>query len=198
MSRRFQTTVSPNESKMSPLRTNDFPTDATELERLLNQSLERFLGPGTKLLAVAFPSAKQIEISASVGDLEAAITQLAKREAAKQGAIVEEVRLNFRQISPRALEAEAKVRARKMFFATTVRITGRLAINEQLTAAISDLNCSGEGAIGSMACGFLAPHLAKLNGRTFPLSTLFKDQTSLRDVRVGAGEKLSVTAELAA
>ena len=132
-------------------------SDAAELERLLNEKLDAILRRRHKAAAHRNACREgQIEISANVSELETAIAQLAKREAAEHGVTMEDVRLNFREAGPRALETEANVRARKMFLSTTIRITGRLEIDEQLTATISNLNCTGDGAIGSMACGFLA------------------------------------------
>ena len=133
-----------------------------------------------------------------MSDLEFAIAQLAKREAGKHGVTIESVGLNFRELGPRAIAAEATVPARKIFFATTVRVTGQLEIDEQLTATISNQNCAGEGAIGSVASGFLAPQLAKLNGQRFPLTALVGDKFALRDVHLAAGERLTVTAQFAA
>ncbi len=173
-------------------------SDAAELEGLLKQKTDAIFGADTKLLQVATLSRGQIEISANVSELETAIAQLAKREAAEHGVTVDDVRLNFREAGPRALETEANVRARKMFLSTTIRITGRLEIDDQLTAAISNLNCSGDGAIGSMACGFLAPQLAKLNGRTFPLASVDLGARTLRDVQLSAGERLTITADFSA
>jgi hypothetical protein len=183
---------------MLPNFSGTFPSDAADLERTLNESLERFFGVQTKVAKVTMTSPRQIEISASVSDLETVITQLARREASKQGVTVEEVRLNFREIDQRALEFGADVRAKKMFFAATVRIFGRISIKEQLVAVLSDLRCSGEGAIGSMACGFLAPQLAKLEGHGFPLTALSSGELSLRDVTLSAGERVAITAEFGA
>ena len=53
----------------------------------------------------------------------------------------------------------------------------------------------GAGWLGSLACGVLEPHLAKLNGRSFPLMALPLGEVRLRDVRLAASDKLSVTAE---
>lgn len=173
------------------------PTDAPELERMLNEKLVALFGIDKNLLTVARPSEGELEIAANVSDLNHAVTQLAQREAGKQGVAVEEVRLSFRELNRRSLDLEANVRAKKMFFTTTVRITGRLSIDPEFTATISNLNCAGEGAIGSMASGFLQPQLAKLNGRNFPFATLNLSGQTLRDIRVGAGDRLTVTAELA-
>lgn len=136
-----------------------------------------------------------VEVSISKAGVEKALAEVAKSEAGKQGVTVDDVRLNLRQVGPRALETEASFRARKMFFSTTVRITAKLEIDEQLNAQVSNLNCAGDGAIGSLACGFLAPHLAKVDERTFPLMTLSMGEVRLRDVHLSVGERLIVTAE---
>ncbi len=93
------------------------------------------------------------------------------------------------------MEAEAKVRARKMFFATTIELKAKLAVDDDLNATVSGLKCTGDGAIGSLACGFLAPHLQKLEGRSFPLMALSLGEVRLRDVRLSAGDQLTVSAE---
>ncbi|MDQ2919092.1 MAG: hypothetical protein M3R10_04360 [Verrucomicrobiota bacterium] len=182
---------------MLPSTSGKFPTDPIDLERSLNETLARLLGVEKKIVTVTKPTPQELEISASISDLEMAITQIAKREASNQGVTVQEVRLNFRQLGLRALELEVNVRAQKMVFATTIRITGRLEINEQLTASISGLNCAGEGAIGSMACAFLSPQLAKVNGQSFSLTTLAGSEISLRDVRFSAGDRVAATAVFA-
>ncbi|HEV3409274.1 MAG TPA: hypothetical protein VG095_03210 [Chthoniobacterales bacterium] len=139
-----------------------------------------------------------VEVSTTVADVERAVVEIAKREAGKQGVTIEDVRLDLRQAGPRAVESVASFRARKMFFSTTVRITGRLEIDEQLNARLSNLNCEGEGAIGSLACGFLGPHLQTVNGRTFPLMTFSLGEVHLRDVQLSVGNRLTVRAEFGA
>ena len=140
----------------------------------------------------------RVEVSTTAADVERAIGELARREAARHGVNIEDVRLELRQAGARAVEAEVSLRARKMFFATTVRLNGRLEIDEQLNARLSNLNCAGEGAIGSVACGFLRPHLDKLDGRTIPLMTLSLGAVRLRDVQVSVGNRLTVQAEFGA
>jgi hypothetical protein len=136
----------------------------------------------------------KVEISIAKANLEAAIAELAKREAAKHGVTVEDVRLTLRQLGSREVEAEASVRARKLFFATTIVLNAKLMVDDELNATVSGLKCSGEGAIGSMACGFLAPHLEKLEGRSFPLMALSLGEVRLRDARLSVGDTLNVSA----
>jgi hypothetical protein len=137
----------------------------------------------------------RIEVSASTSDLETLIAEVAKAEAARHGVGIDSVHLALRSNSPRSLGAEVRLRAKKLFLSTSLRITGQLDLDEKLNARLSGLDCTGEGAIASVACGVLKPHLANLDGREFPLMSLPLGEVRLRDVRIASGEKLSITAE---
>ena len=82
-----------------------------------------------------------------------------------------------------------------MFLSTSLRITGQVDLDEELNARISGLDCTGEGAMGGIACGVLKPHLEKIDGRQFSLMSLPLGEVRLRDVQIAAGDKLSITAE---
>ncbi len=150
------------------------------------------------VLGVDGAAAGSVEFSTTTADLEAAIAEAAKREAGKQGVTIEEVRLTVREGGPRSVRAEASLRARKLFFTAVVRLAGNLSIDDALNAKLSELRCDGEGAIGSMACGFLSPHLQKLEGRSFALMALALGNIRLRDVRLSAADKISVRADFGA
>jgi hypothetical protein len=90
------------------------------------------------------------------------------------------------------------LRAKKLFLSTSLRITGQLDLDEELNARISGLDCTGDGAIASVACGVLKPHLQKLERREFPLMSLPMGEVRLRDVRIAVGDKLSITADFGA
>jgi hypothetical protein len=137
----------------------------------------------------------QIEVSASPADLEALIAEVAKAEAAKHGVAIDNVQLSLRSNTPRSLAAEVRLRAKKLFLSTSLRITGQIDLDEELNAKISSLDCTGDGAMGGIACGILKPHLEKINGRKFSLMSLPLGEVRLRDVRIAAGERLSVAAE---
>jgi len=137
----------------------------------------------------------RIEVSASASDLEALIAEVAKSEAGKHGVTIDGVQLSLRSNRPRSLAAEVRLRAKKLFLSASIRITGQVDLDETLFARISGLDCTGDGALASIACGVLKPHLQKLNGREFPLMSLPLGEIRLRDVQIAAGDKLSVTAE---
>ncbi|MDQ3118173.1 MAG: hypothetical protein M3Q89_01165 [Verrucomicrobiota bacterium] len=139
-----------------------------------------------------------IEITAEKETLESVVATLAKKEAGKQGVTIESARLTVRARGPRSVTAEVQLQARKLFFSTVVRIVADLDLDEQLNATLSGLACKGDGTIGALACGFLDPHLQNMNGRGFSLLALPLGEVRLRDVRLSAADKITVTAEFGA
>jgi hypothetical protein len=150
---------------------------------------------GNLLLLLHNAADGRIEISASPTDLEALIAEVAKTEAGKHGVTIDGVQLTLRAKSSRSLAAEVRLRAKKLFLSASIRITGQLDLDEELNARLSGLDCTGDGAIASVACGVLKPHLQKIDGRVFPLMSLPLGEIRLRDVQLAVVDKLSVTAE---
>jgi hypothetical protein len=136
----------------------------------------------------------KIDINISKRDLERVLITLARDEARKRGVTIENVDLVLESRGPRALSATVDLRARKSFFSATIKIAGNLEIDEQLSAKLSNLSCKGEGAIGSLACGVLAPILERANNRSFSLMALPIGEVQLRDVQISAGDQISVQA----
>ena len=122
-------------------------------------------------------------------------TTRALAAAAVQGVTIENVRIALQTRDDRALEVVVQVRAKKLFLSAKVRLSGGVAIDEQLNARLSGLTCTGEGALGSLACGFLTPHLQRFDGREFSLLALPLGEVKLRNVRVAAGDELRVSAQ---
>ena len=137
----------------------------------------------------------EVQILADKAELEKTIAALASQEAGKQGVTIEDVSLKFHERGARSLSVEVQVKARKLFFSTVIRIAADLDLDDELNATISGLACKGDGAIGTLACGVLVPHLQKLDGRTFSLLALPLGDIRLRDVRIAAADTISVTAE---
>ncbi len=158
----------------------------------LNQAVDR---SGEVVLLLQKAANGTIEITTSKQDLEHALAMFAKQEAGRHGVTIDQVQLTFRQRSPRSVDAQVQLRGKKLFFSTVIRIAGSLDLDDELNAKISRLACNGDGAIGSLACGALAPHLQKLDGRTFALMALPLGEIRLRDVTLVAGETLKVSAE---
>ncbi len=150
---------------------------------------------GNLVLLLQSAAEGSIEVGTSVADLETLLRVEATKAAAKQGVTIEEVRINLQARSERVLDVEVQVRAKKMFLSATVRITGGLEIDDQLNARLRGLKCTGEGALGGLASGFIAPYLQRFDGRAFALTALPLGEIRLRDVRLAAGAELRVTAQ---
>ena len=150
---------------------------------------------GNVLLILQDAAEGRLELAVGLAHLEALVLTSTKMEAEKQGVTVESVRIELRSRSERALDVVAQVRAKKLFFNATVQISGSVAIDEQLNARLFALECAGEGTLGALACGFIAPRLQRFNGREFSLMALPLGEIKLRDIRIAADRELRVTAE---
>ncbi|MEO8438680.1 MAG: hypothetical protein ABI540_00505 [Spartobacteria bacterium] len=150
---------------------------------------------GNVLLLVQDAAEGNVELAVALADLEALVLAGAKAEAAKHGVTVESVRIELSSRSDQALDAIVHVRAKKLFLTASVQIRGSVAIDEQLNARLSGLKCDGEGTLGTLASGFIAPQLARFDGREFSLPALPLGEIKLRDVRIAAGRELRVTAK---
>jgi hypothetical protein len=133
------------------------------------------------------------------GDLERLVVEGAKTQAGRQGVIIEDVLLNLTSRDSHSLGLELRIQARKLFLRTSIRIVGQLNIDDELVARFSGVECSGEGGIGTIACGMLAPHLQKLQAREFPLLAFsLGGEMRLRDINLIADDGIKITAEFGA
>jgi hypothetical protein len=149
---------------------------------------------GNVLLLLQDAAEGNVEIAIAVADLEALVLAGAKAAAARQGVTVEDVRIELRARTERTLEVLVQVRAKKLFLSATVRISGRAEIDAQLKARLSGLECAGDGTLGTLACGFIAPHLQRLDNREFPLMALPFGEVKMRNLRIAVGTELRVSA----
>lgn len=149
---------------------------------------------GNVLLLLQDAAEGKVEVAVALADLEALVLAGAQVAAAKHGVTVEEVRIELQARSERALDVVVQVRAKKLFLSAAMRISGSVATDEQLQARFSGWECVGDGTLGTLACGFITPQLARLNGREFSLLALPLGEVKLREVRIAAGRELRVTA----
>jgi hypothetical protein len=149
---------------------------------------------GNVVLLLQDAAEGKLEVSVASADLEALLLAGAKAEAAKQGVTVERARIELRSRSARALDAVVHLQAKKLFLSASLRISGSVEVDQQLNARLTDLECSGNGTLGTLACGFIAPHLARFNGREFSLMALPLGDVKLRELRIEAGRELRLTA----
>ena len=150
---------------------------------------------GDVLLIVRRAREGHIVISAAQLDLENAIGKMASEQAGRKGVSVENVRLALRARGARSLAADITLQARKFLLRAKIDIYGQLDITDDFVAKISHLKCKGDGALGSIACSALEPHLQRLNGSTFPLMSLPLGEIQLRDIRIAVADTVDITAD---
>ena len=150
---------------------------------------------GDVLLLVHGLRTGNVLVSAAQLDMEKAIAEIAQREAKKQGITIDQTRVAIRARGPRSISADVSITARKLLFRTRLDISGQLQIDDDFSVKLSNLKCRGEGALGSIACGVLEPHLRKLDGRSFSLMSLPLGEIQLRDVRITVADTVELTAD---
>ncbi len=137
----------------------------------------------------------EVEVAVSVTDLEALVLAGAQAAAGRQGVVVENVSIQLNARADRELDVVVQVRAKKLFLTASVQINGRATIDEHFNARLSGLRCEGEGTLGTLACGFIAPQLQRFDQREFSLLALPLGEVKLRDIRITAGQELRVSAQ---
>ncbi|MGI8889790.1 MAG: hypothetical protein ACR2G0_03275, partial [Chthoniobacterales bacterium] len=153
-----------------------------------NVQIGQARSPEGKLFLLLCNAAEgEVEVAVTVEDLESLVLAGAKAAAARPGVTVERVQIDLSARSERALDVVVHVRAKKLFLTASVRISGSATIDEHLSAKLSGLECDGEGTLGTLACGFIAPQLQRFDKREFSLLALPLGELKLRDVRIGGG-----------
>lgn len=149
---------------------------------------------GKALLLLADAADGRIEMKINKSDLQAALTEAASAAARPHGVSIQDLQLNLTSDGPRSLAGELRVKAKKMVMSGVVLLRGRIDIDDSLVAILSNLACSGEGMIGSMAAAMVNTKLKSYEGKRIPLTTLALGDTTLRDLNLTAGQVVSVTA----
>lgn len=140
----------------------------------------------------------RLMLDALRSDLEFLAKKAAMREAEKQGVKVEDLKLALEVKSARELSCLVTVTVKKLILKATLRISGELSLNDTMEATLCNLRCEGDGGMANLASAALAPYLAKLEGRAFPLTALPLGKIKLHDVAFAAdGDRVSVRGEFA-
>lgn len=149
---------------------------------------------GNPLLVLSDARTGKVDAKISRDDLEALLTAAATAAAKKQGVSIQDLKLNLKSAGKRSVTADVLVTARKMIMTGVIRITGRLDIDDDLNATVSDLDCVGEGIVGSAAAGFLQSKIREYDGTTIPLMAFSLGDLTLRDLKIDVKRDLHVTA----
>jgi len=113
----------------------------------------------------------------------------------KYGVTIEDVEVRLEQIGPRSLRAAVHAIGKKFVMRAKLAVMGRLDVDDQLNARISELQASGEGFLGGIVSNLLEPKIAQLNGTTFPLAGLGLGTLQLHHLELAVGTDVVLQAK---
>jgi hypothetical protein len=154
-------------------------------------------GQGALALALARAAGGEVDLHIFHADLEAGLHAMAAALAKKQGVEVKSTRLDIAAPTSRTLELQVTVTAKAFIMTTTVKIRGKVELDEELNVRFSGLAAEGEGMMGGMVEGALRPRLASFEGRTFALGAFVAGGLRVRDAAVRVDDALRLHATLA-
>ena len=150
---------------------------------------------GHPLLVLTDAAEGHVQAKIAKDDIQSLLLTAAREVAKQQKIAIEDLELDLKQSGPRSVAAEARVTARKMLIKGVVRISGKLDIDDELTATVSKLVAVGEGAIGSLVAGVVQSKLQPFNGQSVPLMTFSLGDTTLRDLKISVKNAVEVSAK---
>jgi len=149
---------------------------------------------GHPLLVLTDAADGQVKAQIAKADLQALLLAAARELAAQQHITVQELDLSLAQQGARAVTADVRVKAKKMVMTGVIHFKGKLEVDEELNATVSDLSAAGEGVVGTMVAKLVQPRLKPFEGRQFPLMTFSLGDVSLRDLKIAVKKDVEVTA----
>lgn len=149
---------------------------------------------GRPLLVLTDAEDGEVNARVSKKDIEALMLSAATLGAKQQGVTVQDLELELSSTGPRSIAADVRVKAKKMLVTGVVHVTGAVDIDDELNATLSNLRCTGEGMIGTMAAGVMQKHLQAFDGKQVPLMAFSLGDVSLRDLELEVNGALHVSA----
>jgi hypothetical protein len=149
---------------------------------------------GNPLLVLTGADEGKVEAKITKKDIETLLTEAAGVAAKQQGITIQDLDLDLKSDGPRSVAAEVRVKAKKMLMSGTIVITGKLDVDDELNATVSDLNAKGEGMIGTVAAGIVQKYLKPHDGTTIPLMAFSLGDVALRDLKIKVKDSVEVSA----
>jgi hypothetical protein len=149
---------------------------------------------GHPYLMMADVGSGALHFDASTADLERIMLAMAKEMSAGKPITIRSVDLNFTSRGDRSLDADLHVSTLVGFIPAGLRFTCRVDVDDAMNAKISDLQVEGDELLGPLMTQFIRPSLAKYDGKTKPLIGFPNQRVKLKDVRIVAGERVTLDA----
>jgi hypothetical protein len=148
---------------------------------------------GNPLLVLTDAKSGKVDARIRKDDIEMLLKEAADVAAKQQGIKIEDLELDLQKAGPLGVTAAVRVKAKKLMMTGVIHITGRLDIDDELNATVSNLDCKGEGMIGTAAAGIVKKKLTPYEGATVPLMAFSLGDVALRDLEIDLKEDLHVT-----
>lgn len=149
---------------------------------------------GQALLVLTAADEGHVDARIGKADIRSLAIAAAEIAAKQQGISIKDVEVILKSEGKRSVAADVRVKAKKMMVSAVIRITGRLDVDDELDATVSDLDCTGEGMIGTVAAAALRAKLKPYNGQQIPLVAFSLGDVALRDLKIDVQNGLHVTA----
>ena len=150
---------------------------------------------GQPLLVLADAKGGHVEAKISKSDIESLARAAAELAAKQQGIKIEGLDLTLTSSGPRSLAADARVKAKKLMVSGVIHIRGKVDVDDEMNATVSDLECKGEGVVGTMVAGVVQGKLKPYEGKVFPLMTFSLGDVALRDLKIDVKNTVRVSAD---
>jgi hypothetical protein len=150
---------------------------------------------GQPLLVLADAKDGHVEAKISKADIEALARAAAELAGKQQGIKIEGLDLTLTSSGPRSIAADVRVKAKKMMVSGVIHITGKLDVDDELNATVSDLSAKGDGMVGTMAAGIVQNKLKPYEGKVFPLMTFSLGDVVLKDLKIDVKNNVRVSAD---
>jgi hypothetical protein len=136
----------------------------------------------------------KVEAKITKDDIQTLLLAAAGMAAKQQGITIQDLDLDLKSDGPRSVAADVRIKAKKMMMSGVINITGKLDVDDDLNATISNLNCNGEGMIGSVAAGIVQKKIAPYDGMEVPLMAFSLGDVALRDLKITVKDSVQVSA----
>lgn len=151
---------------------------------------------GNAMLVLADAESGHVVFSVDKDDLQKLLLAAASAGAKQQGVTIQDLQAKLTSRGPRTLDAEVRVKAKKMVMSGTVVLKGTVDIDDALVATVSNLAATGEGMMGNMAAGMLQGKLKEAEGKKIPLTTFSLGDLTLEDLKISTDKGLKITADV--
>src|SRR5947209_7556758 len=150
---------------------------------------------GNAMLVLTDAKDGNVEVKITKSDLQSLLMTAASTAAKQQGATIQDLQVNLESDGPRSIAADVRVKARKLVVSGTVNVKGKVDVDDNMVATLSDLSCTGEGMIGGVVATFLQGKLKSYDGKRIPLMAFSMGDVALRDLKISTKGAIQVSAE---